>query len=83
MSVLFIVVPIALVIAIASVSAFIWAVRNGQMDDLDSPAIRMLHDDQPVGPSSPPTDDESSAVEPPSPMNPPDEEPSFSEASRA
>lgn len=46
MEVLFIVFPLALLIAAVSVAAFIWAVRRGQMDDLETPAIRMLHDDE-------------------------------------
>jgi cbb3-type cytochrome oxidase maturation protein len=45
MSVLYIVLPLALVIVGAAVAAFIWSARNGQMDDLETPAIRMLHDD--------------------------------------
>jgi cbb3-type cytochrome oxidase maturation protein len=31
----------------AAVIAFIWATRRGQFDDLDTPAIRALHDDTP------------------------------------
>lgn len=45
MSVIFIVLPLALVIAAAAVAAFIWSVRTGQLDDLDTPAVRMLFDD--------------------------------------
>jgi cbb3-type cytochrome oxidase maturation protein len=45
MSVLYIVVPLAMVIVGAAVFAFIWSARNGQMDDLETPAVRMLHDD--------------------------------------
>lgn len=45
MSVLYIVVPLALVIVAAAVGAYVWATRNGQLDDLDTPALRMLHDD--------------------------------------
>lgn len=44
MSVLYLVVPLALFIAAVAVFAFIWMVDGGQMDDLDSPAYRMLHD---------------------------------------
>jgi len=44
-SVIYIVLPLALLVAAAAVGAFIWATRSGQMDDLDSPAIRVLHDD--------------------------------------
>jgi len=45
MSVMYIVLPLALVFAAAFVWAFIWAVRHGQMDDLHTPAARMLLDD--------------------------------------
>ncbi len=48
MSVIYIVLPAALLIALGAVVAFIWAVRSGQMDDLDTPALRMLHDDEPI-----------------------------------
>jgi len=51
MSVIYLALPIALVLAIAAVFAFVWAVRNGQMDDLETPAVRMLVDDD--GPSEP------------------------------
>jgi len=47
MSVLYIVLPLAILIAIGAVSAFIWMVKGGQLDDLDSPALRMLHDESP------------------------------------
>ena len=45
MSVIYIVLPLALIMAALGLWAFIWAVRGGQMDDLETPAIRMLHDD--------------------------------------
>lgn len=45
MSVMYIVLPLALVFAGLAVWAFIWAVRQGQLDDLDTPAARMLLDD--------------------------------------
>jgi len=45
MSVLFIVLPLALVVVGAAVAAFVWASHGGQFDDLDTPAMRMLHDD--------------------------------------
>ncbi|UCD75944.1 MAG: cbb3-type cytochrome oxidase assembly protein CcoS [Phycisphaerales bacterium] len=47
MSVIYIVFPLALLIAIAAVIAYIWAVRSGQFDDLDTPGARILHDDEP------------------------------------
>ncbi len=45
MSVLYIVLPIALVLAGSGVAVFIWAARRGQFDDLDTPAVRVLFDD--------------------------------------
>jgi cbb3-type cytochrome oxidase maturation protein len=45
MTVLYLVVPLALAIVAAAVVAFVWATRRGQFDDLDTPAMRMLHDD--------------------------------------
>lgn len=45
MSVLWIVLPIALVMAGAAVAAFLWVVRSGQYDDLDSPPWRVVLDE--------------------------------------
>jgi cbb3-type cytochrome oxidase maturation protein len=45
MSVLFVAVPAALAVAISAVIAFLWAARSGQLDDLETPALRMLHDE--------------------------------------
>jgi len=48
MSVIYIVLPLAIVLAGVGIGAFIWAVRHGQLDDLQTPAVRMLHDDDEV-----------------------------------
>jgi cbb3-type cytochrome oxidase maturation protein len=45
MPILYVVVPVALLVALAAVLAFAWAVRAGQFDDLDTPALRALIDD--------------------------------------
>jgi cbb3-type cytochrome oxidase maturation protein len=45
MSVVYIALPAALLLAVAGVIAFVWAVRSGQMDDLETPGLRMLTDD--------------------------------------
>ena len=45
MSVLYIVLPLALLIAAGAVVGFIWAARAGQFDDLETPAHRVLHDE--------------------------------------
>jgi len=45
MSVLFIALPIALLLAALAVTAFVWSANEGQFDDLQTPAVRMLRDD--------------------------------------
>ena len=45
MSAVFIVLPIALVVVLAAVAAFLWSARRGQFDDLTTPAIRAIQDD--------------------------------------
>lgn len=45
MSVIFLVLPLALLVVAAAVGAFVWSARSGQFDDLDTPAVRVLHDD--------------------------------------
>jgi cbb3-type cytochrome oxidase maturation protein len=49
MSVVYLVLPLALVIVLVAVWAFVWAARRGQFDDLETPALRMLHDDDDRG----------------------------------
>ncbi len=45
MSIIFILIPLGLVLLLAAVAAFFWAVRSGQFDDLETPAWRILLDD--------------------------------------
>jgi cbb3-type cytochrome oxidase maturation protein len=45
MIVLYIVIPLALLVAGGAVAAFAWTVRSGQLDDVDTPPRRILYDD--------------------------------------
>lgn len=45
MNIIFILIPLGLVLLVAAIAAFFWAVRNGQFDDLETPAWRILMDD--------------------------------------
>ena len=45
MSILYFLIPLALVILGVAVWAFFWAVGSGQFDDLDTPAMRIVLDD--------------------------------------
>ena len=38
--------PIALLLGLAGLAAFLWSVRSGQYDDLDGAAHRILNDDE-------------------------------------
>jgi cbb3-type cytochrome oxidase maturation protein len=59
MSVVFLVLPLALLVVFAAVIAYTWAARRGQFDDLTTPAIRMLHEDGEQGPAPAPDADAS------------------------
>jgi cbb3-type cytochrome oxidase maturation protein len=45
MTILYVLIPLALLCGTGAVFAFLWAVRSGQLDDLDTPAVRILTDD--------------------------------------
>jgi cbb3-type cytochrome oxidase maturation protein len=45
MSILYLMIPMGILIVIGAVWAFFLAVNSGQFDDLDSPAWRILLDD--------------------------------------
>ncbi len=46
MSVVFIMAPVALILAAIAVGAFIWATHDGQFEDTETPAHRMLFDEE-------------------------------------
>lgn len=65
MNVLYLLVPLALVLAGAGVLAFRWAVRSGQFDDTETPALRMLLDEEPLPERGPPTENQPPNADPP------------------
>ena len=52
MEILPLLIGISIVAVIAVACVFVWAVRSGQFDDLDTPAVRILTDED----DSPPSD---------------------------
>jgi cbb3-type cytochrome oxidase maturation protein len=44
-SILYLLIPLAVVLLGAAVAFFVWSVRSGQFDDLEGPAHRILWDD--------------------------------------
>lgn len=45
MSIIFLLIPLGLLLLGGAVLAFFWATRSGQFDDLETPAWRILMDD--------------------------------------
>lgn len=45
MIILLMLVPLSLMLLAFAIGAFIWAVRRGQFDDMDTPALDILRDD--------------------------------------
>ena len=45
MNILYLLIPLALILLGVAVWAFFWAVGSGQFDDLDTPAVRVIMDD--------------------------------------
>jgi cbb3-type cytochrome oxidase maturation protein len=46
MTIVYVLAPLGLVFVLAAIGAFCWAAENGQFDDLDTPAERILNDEQ-------------------------------------
>lgn len=45
MNILYLLIPIAIILAGLAIWGFFWSVNSGQYDDLDSPAHSILYDD--------------------------------------
>ena len=45
MTILYLLIPLGLLLLALAVGAFFWATRAGQFDDLESPAWRVVMDD--------------------------------------
>ena len=56
MNALLLLIPLSLVLLVLAIWAFVWAVRRGQFDDLDTPALDILREDPLPAPQEPPTD---------------------------
>lgn len=45
MNILYLLIPLGLVLVLIMVAAFFWATKSGQFDDLQTPAVQILLDD--------------------------------------
>ncbi len=48
MNIFYLLIGVSLLVALIFLAAFIWAVRNGQFDDNETPSIRILFDDDTI-----------------------------------
>ena len=48
MSILYLMIPMSLLLGAGFVTAFLWATQKGQFDDLETPAQRMLNEDETI-----------------------------------
>jgi cbb3-type cytochrome oxidase maturation protein len=53
-SILYLLIPLGLVLLVLALWAFFWAVREGQFDDLDTPGVQVLLDDDRAPPADHP-----------------------------
>lgn len=51
MELVYVALPVALLVGGAALAAFVWAARDDQFEDLDTPPTRALFDDLPVRPT--------------------------------
>ena len=50
MNILLLLVPLSLMLLLLAIGAFVWAVKRGQFDDLDTPGLDILVDDDEPSP---------------------------------
>ena len=50
MNILLLLIPLSVMLLAVAIGAFVWAVKRGQFDDLDTPAIDILADDETPAP---------------------------------
>jgi len=46
MNIIYVLIPLSILLMIIAIAAFFWAVKNDQFDDLDTPALDILDDDE-------------------------------------
>ena len=56
MNILLALIPVSLALLVLAILAFLWAVRRGQFDDLDTPPLDILGDDERPTPAPAPED---------------------------
>ena len=58
MNIIYVLIPLSIVLMVFAIGFFFWAVRNDQFDDLDTPALDILDEDDRPKPDKPDKTDE-------------------------
>lgn len=58
MNIIYVLIPLSVVLMVLAIAFFFWAVRNEQFDDLDTPALDILDDEDQQRPGKPKPDDD-------------------------
>ncbi len=58
MNIIYVLIPLSVILMILAIAFFFWAVRNDQFDDLDTPALDILDDEDKPRPDKPKPDDD-------------------------
>jgi cbb3-type cytochrome oxidase maturation protein len=51
MEIMYFIIPVCIILASLFVAGFLWMTKDGQYDDLETPANRILLDDKNINPS--------------------------------
>lgn len=46
MDIVYVLLPLSLILALGALGAYLWSVKSGQFNDVDTPQVRMLFDDE-------------------------------------
>ena len=57
MNIIYILIPLSVILMVLAIAFFFWAVRNDQFDDLETPALDILDEEEPQRPGKPAQDD--------------------------
>ncbi len=57
MNIIYILIPLSVILMVLAIAFFFWAVRNDQFDDLETPALDILDEEETQRPGKPAQDD--------------------------
>lgn len=52
MNIIYVLIPLSVILMVLAIGFFFWAVKNDQFDDLDTPALDVLDEDEPARPDA-------------------------------